>query len=411
MGSVTSISRFQHSRFGSSHFADAFIFRYNRTGNDIVKRATTLSTATLSHGSSNYSNTTDLDAEIWFAIDPREVNDAIRDVQRKARARVLVPLSGGRVRGTAQSAPRDFDMEASGVAWWDGTSGNSAATNITPTKSATDLFSGTQALLLTATGASGSVRGERLSCQAGKSFYSAAIVRADVGTIGFNYYDVTNAAVFSSPGEVTYTGEEWALAEGVFQVPTGCEEMQARFSLSGATDIGYVDCIFGPYFAGSRIFGLPDWMDETYELKALRPARHRVSIADRTYDAFSREFYDDWVPGQGRFEMVPLERDVRPAQIQTYQNLPQEPIWISAERDLFQAGQTLATESSTTTHDLDQMVALSMVSILEDMLLPRGGDPELERLLAKYKGVEVVEEIARPSLPRKERAERRAWVA
>ena len=407
---------FRKAGYGSGHFRDQYVFRYNRTGDDILRQITTVDTsngrATVAGGV--YSNTTDNDYELW-GTDPLEINESIITAQRKYRYKTLVALSGGRVRGTVQSAPRDFDMEASGVAWWDGTSGNSAATNITPTKSTTDLFSGTQALLLTATGASGTIRGERLSCQPAKTFYAAAIVRADVGTLGFNFYDATNSAVFSSPGQVTTTSEEWVLVEGLFQTPTGCEEMHPYFTLSGATDIGYVDCIFGPYFDGARLLGLPSWLDEGYELKALRPARYRTTIASRTYDAFSREFYDDWVLGQGRFEMEHLQRDVSPVRLQLYQELPREPIWISAERDLYAGGETLATESSTTTADLDMLIALTMEDWIENKALPRIDAPamraKLGALLAEYKAQINIEEIVRPSLPRKERVVRKAWVA
>lgn len=405
-------SVFRKAAYGSGHFRDQYVFRYNRSGDDILRQVTTVDTSTgrATVAGGNWSNTTDNDYELW-GTDPLEVNESIITAQRRYRSKHLFALTGGRI---AAGPVSDYDMERSGVAYWDGTSGSSAASNITPTKSTTDLFTGTQALLLTATGASGSVRGEKMRCQAGQTFMSAVLVRADVGTIGFQWYNLTGAANFSTGTEITYAGEDWVMIIREDTVPSGGEEMQPRFSLSGASDIGYAGPIFGPYFQGQRVFNIPSTLDETYEIKALRPSRYGVNIASRVYDAYSREFYGDLLQPQD-FYVEHLIKDANPTRIQLYRELPAYPIWISAERDLYASGETLSTEASTTSADIDMLIALTMEDWIENKALPRIEAPaqrgKLAALLAEYKKQLLVEEIARPSLPRKERAERRAWVA
>src|SRR3990167_6907085 len=287
-GSFTSVSAFQHSNYSSDEFSDRWMYRYNRTGDDRVKRTTTLSTATLSHGGSNNSNTSDLDAEL-LSIQPDELNDAIARAARRKAFKTLGPLTPG----------TDYHMERSGVNYWDGTSGSSAASNLTPTKATSDVFSGTQALKLAASAGSAYCRGEklgasRISLQVGRVFYSACIVRADVGTVDFSWRDVTNGAAIAGT-TTSYSGEGWVLIERRDVLPTGCEEIQPVFTLTGASDIAYVDTIFGPYTYGQRLFRLQAWLDATFKIRALRPIWHTVSISAGIFDAFSREFYDDWV--------------------------------------------------------------------------------------------------------------------
>ena len=397
--SITDISELANSGYGSGHFKDRWIYRYDLSGNDRKKRATTVSSAgVLGQGSgTNYSDTTDLDYML-LAMDPDEIIAAIQSATRKLRVKTLTALSGARVAG-GSGPPHDLDMEFATTVYW-GTAaalGGSSLSNATAAKAATDTFSGTKSMVLTATGASGYSRGELLRANPSKSFYSAAIVRADVGTVGFGWYDETNGAVIGS--QVTHTGETFALIERVDQAPGGCEGIRPLFTLSGASDVAVIDCVFGPYEAGQMMFNLATWMDETYEVKALRLSRFRSNIGSGVYDAFSREFTDNWMQ-PNYFELENFNRDIDSARIQLQQGyrLPQCPIWVSTERTMIDV-EPLSSETSTTTVPLDQLVAYSMVELLEDVV-GRSDKPYYQQQLGIWRQKVTIEEVARPSLPR-----------
>lgn len=400
-GSITDVSEFGNSGNGSGNFKDRWIYRYDQTTEDRKKRATTVTSAgVLSHGSPTvYADTGNTKVYMLLAMDPDELIGLIQNVTRRLRIKTLTALSGARI-SAGSGPPHDMDMEFATAVYWGATValGGSTATNITPTKAATDLYSGTNGLKLTATGASGNVKGEKIRINPSHGFYSAAIARADVGTVGFTWYDTSGTAVFSQAA-ITHTGETFCLLERYDVAPTGCEEIQPMFTLSGASDIGIVDCVFGPYEVNQTMFNLPTWMDETFEVKALRLSKFLNGVGQGVYDGFSRKFLDNWVQ-PNYFELENFNRDVDSARVQLQQDykLPQMPVWISTERTMIDV-EPLTSETSTTTVPFDQVVAYSMVELLTDVS-NRSPKPFYTQELAKWQGRVTVEELARPSLPR-----------
>ena len=397
--SITDVSELASSGYGSGHFKDRWIYRYNLTGNDRKKRATTVTSAgVLSQGSgTNYSDTTDL-SYMLLGMDPDEMIGCIQSATRKLRIKTLTALSGARI-SAGSGPPHDLDMEFATTVYW-GTAaalGGSSLSNATASKSTTDLYSGTQSLKLTATGASGYSRGEALRINPGKGFYSAIIGRADVGTLGFTWYDDTNGALFSQAA-ITHTGETFCLMERYDTAPSGCEVIRPAFTMSGASDIAYIDCLFGPYEFDQMMFNLPTWLDETYELKALRLSRFLNSIGTGVYDGFSRQFTESWVQ-PNYFELENFNRDMDSSRIQLQQDyrLPQQPVWVATERTAIDV-EPLTSETSTTTVPLDQLVAYSMVELLENVT-GRSDKPYYQQQLAEWKRRITVEEVARPPLP------------
>lgn len=389
--------RFAVATYGPTRFKDYFVYIPGATGNDILRRGTTLdvSNGRLSVTGAAYS-TSQTAYELW-SIDPTEVNQALQLAQQQIRQKLLLPLSGGRV-ASGTGGPHDYDMETTGVAYWDGSSGSSSATNLTPTKSTTDLLYNTQSLKLTASGASGVCLGEKLRCKEGDTFYSAVIARADVGTFGFTWYNSTGAANFTSLDVQTWTGEDYVVIWRLDTVPTGCEEMQPKFTLSGASDIAYVDMLFGPNWNRGTAFFLPSSINDTFEVKALRPTRY-ATVSSHVMDAYTENFYGDWQQPND-FAVQSLRRDVNSLRIvlNSERQLPQLPVFVSLERDLYKAGETLATESATSSADLDELCAQAFVNIAQNQLLRNPGDASMAALLAKYSRQVAQEELARPPL-------------
>lgn len=399
-GSITDVSELASSGYGSGQFKDRWIYRYNLTGNDRKKRATTVTASgALSQGSGvSYSDTTDLDYML-LAMDPDEIIGAIQSATRKLRIKTLTALSGARL-AAGSGPPHDLDMEfATSVYWGTATAlGGSSLSNATAAKSATDTYSGTKSLVLTATGASGYSRGEALRINPSSSFYSAIIGRADVGTLGFTWYDESNSALFSQAA-ITHTGENFCLMERWDNAPAGCEIIRPVFTLSGASDVGVIDCLFGPYEAGQSMFNLPTWMDETFEVKALRISKFLTGVGNGVYDSFSRRFVENWVQ-PNYFELDNFNRDIDSSRVQLQEDyrMPQQPVWVSTERTMIDV-EPLTEETSTTTVPLDQLLAYTMVELLEDVT-GRSDKPYYQQELAKWRQRVVVEEVARPSLPR-----------
>lgn len=396
--------RFAIGTYGPTRFKDYFVYIPGTSvANDVLRRGTTLdpSTGRLSiTGAAYNASTTQTAYELW-AIDPTEVNQHIQLAQQQVRQQLLLPLSGGRISGGV-GGPHDFDMEADATAvYWGATValGGSAVSNITPTKTTTDVLNNTRALLLTATGSSGTCRGEKLRCKEGDTFYSAVIARADVGTFGFTWYNTTGAAIFSNQAAYTYTGEDFVIIWRKDTVPSGCEEMQPQFSLTGASDIAIVDTLFGPVFNGQRNFALPTTINDTFEVKAISPQRYQgfSTSSSNLLDVYTQEAMGDWQQPLD-FRVQAFRRDAVGTRLITYKDLPQVPTWVSLERDLYKAGETLGTESATSSGDLDEIAAYTFVNIATAQLTRNPGDGSMAALLAKYGRKVAQEEIARPPL-------------
>lgn len=388
---ITDISQFQFSGYGPDEFRDYYIHRYNFTDNNRVKRATTLSGAVLTQGGSAYNDAfSDLAYEL-LPIDPDLVNNALVNSQHKIVARKLVPLTP-LVDGDTQFATSVYWGEATAL-------GGSVASNLTPTKVTDEVYNLSRSLKLLSTSGAGYTLGETLKCTPGQTVYMAAIVRADVGTVTMRLYNTTGAANFSE--SVSYAGEEWALVWVKSTIPTGCENYQPMFQLAATNDIAYVSGVFGPYVAGQRVFKLQDWLNENYKIKALRPSRFRLNIATGVESMLGREFYGDLVQPTD-FSVEAFSRDVIPARLQLSEDvmLPQAPVWLSVERSLYDDGETLASEGATTSGDLDQIEAYTMIDLLENVfLVANPNDGYLTNLLANLKSRLVVEEAVRPPLP------------
>lgn len=400
-----SVSQFSSSRFGAGHYDDMFMFRYTQSGNDRIKIAGNISGNTLQHSSSTNYGTSSGEVVDLLGIHPDDLNNCFVEAHRELTQKTLRPLSGGfpSVGGTGV---HDFDMEFADATYW-GTSvaaGSSSVSNTVATKETTDVLVGTQSLKLAASGTSGYSRGEKLRVNPGNQIWAAPVVRVSVGTLAFQWYDATNAALIGTTQ--TYTARTWALLRGqaVLQIPSNCYEIQPQFGQVGASDVAYVDMLFGPYENGQQMFFLPQWMDETYKVKSLRASNYRQAITgiSGAYAATSRAWEGDQLQPDD-FEVETLRRDVNSQVLQLRQvdhargfDL-NRPLWINAERQLSDV-EPITTESSPSSAPFDEWVVLAGVKALT-LVTTSNPDPQYKELLAKWSQRANVEELARPSMP------------
>ncbi len=384
---IVDLSEFGHTRFGGDSWADMYMYRPERTGNDPVKIATTVNVTTgaLSHGGSNYSNTADTEYEICGPLHPDDLNACIIRAQRHSRFNTHLPLT----------VFTDADMETSGVGSWTGT-------NATPTKSTTaaDVFSGTQALNIALSGASGYVQSVTFRTHPSTHIYTSCIGRADVGTLSLVLYDITNSATFGTA--VSYSGEEYGHLWRVDTTPSTCEEMAVRLVGTGASDDLDVACVMGPYRQGLRRIELPSYIDEFWKLQKLRPARYDFTVpgATQVHDAYSREWEGDEYQPEF-FETEQFHREANPYQLLLRERLRDQDYWLECQRPWYDVD-PLATEAATTTAPLEQLLDVACREVFSLLHNRDPENPTWAENFAKYTMYAAQEEVARPPQPRKQ---------
>jgi hypothetical protein len=389
---LVDVSEFDHSGYESDEFQNYYINRYNLSGNDEVKRASTLlnTAGKLYHDSTTaWADVSDVAYEL-LGVHPKVLNDGIATAIQKMYSTTNVLIT----RGT------DMDMETSGVNWWDGTSGDSATSNLTPTKTTTsaNVYSGTQALLLTASGANAYDRSQRLTVTPGLSMYTGVVARPTTATstITLKIYDVTHGAYLS--GDSYITGMEYGYIDRVDTVPAGCFQVQVELRLTAATDVVAVDSVTGPWQQGMRRIDLPSWLNEAYKIRYLKPSYFHSSMpnSSRAWDAYSRYWTGDWQNPQD-FSVETFHREVHPYSINLAgdRELPQFPVWIAAERSLADT-EPVTTETGTTSAPFEEVMSYVMYEWAAALSGLRPDDPRYGKLRDEYRIKESVETLARP---------------
>lgn len=336
----------------------------------------------------------------YFSVKPSRVRDAAKLIPTETYERKTIPLT----------VLEDGDMGRSDVDYWDGTSGSSSATNLTPTKGTdpADALFGDNALILTATGASGVEKSQKFRVTGGKTLYTPIIGRADVGTITLALWDVTNGAYINASQDVAYSGEQSAFMERTDQLPATCEEVQVVFKLTGASDRAVVGQVFGPYLQGQNFFVMPSTIDATFKLTKVRATDFRLATnTTGVADATSRRWIGDLVGRKPQDETPDytveiVDRAANPNRLQfnDTQNvtwaLGKKPLWLSVERLRSDAGETLATEASTTTMPYNEALAHfhHNLALMFQALQPNNS--EWDKLVQDTAIEAMIEEFVRP---------------
>lgn len=414
--SVTHVAEYERQRAGLTSFENQYIHRYNLADPDRWRLITQLNSGA-NDGVANvdgpaYSNNSDLAYE-RLTVHPDDLNYAIAEAQRRQRVRTNIAL----VRG------HDLDMELGNVNYWNGTSGASSATNVTPTKAtspAVEVFSGTQVLVFTGTGANPTMRSEYIDVGATRQIFAAVLVRVITPPFTFQLYDVSNTQLFGTSVTVTTQqatatgGGGWFLLYIQTNVPTGCNLIQLQFSSTNAAAITQIDTCFGPYQAGQTEYLIQSSMDEAYKLRFVRPCQFIVPTSTQGVLAADSLTYIGDLTRPEDWDLEVFRRDVNSQRLRFQSNSynlrnigwgfpnggnfmqnQMRPIWLAREAQVSDF-EPLLTETSTTSQPLDECACYALRYIAETMSQRDPSNIVWQQLLQEYKAWAVIEDIARP---------------
>ncbi len=407
--SLTHLAEYARQRAGLTSFENQYIHRYNLADPDRWRLITTLNSPS-NDGIINvdglaWVNNTDLAYE-RLTLHPDDLNFAIAEGQRRQRVRTNIAL----VRGA------DGDMQLANTNYW-GTAaalGGSSLGNCTLSKDTANAFSGSQAMLVAATGANPFTRGELIRVSPNRLAYFAAIVKVNVGPVSFQIWDNMNAVLVGSTVTQTLSLGDWTLMFIQASIPANTTVIQYQFSSTSATALWWVDTCFGPYQAGQTEYPLTSAINEVYKLRFVRPARFLSpqSIAG-CYDADSMEFIGDLTHPED-WDMEVFRRDLNSNRLRfignSYNNRTvgwggllgtqfmssnMGPIWLAMEAQASDF-EPLLTETSTTGQPLDECACYSLRYVFETLNERDPDNVVWKNLLAEYKQWAVIEDMARP---------------
>ena len=387
-GSITDTFALRDSLLGQNHYRGMYIYRPDRSTDDRVKKAHTLTNTTgvLTHSGSSYADTADLNYEIVGLLHPDELNACIQRAQTRIYREELVVLT----------LITDGDMRTTGVGSWSDVGTPATKEKVT---TASRLLSGTQALhvLNDATDEgvqSATIRG--FGTNGGENVYVSAVVHADVGTATLVLWDVTNSAVISS---VSSTEEGFAHLWLQESLPTTCEEIAVRLlGEENNADLYWNHAVL--YRRDMRMLPAPSWLDDAFKFLKLREARYTKNIstqADGGYDDAQSRTFSDWLQ-PSMFDLLPLHTDANPYQIELLKRIPREELWIHAKRP-YSDTEALSTESSTTRAPARLVYAYSKEELAKVLTKRYPTDARWKLLLDEATAEMEAEVKARPEAP------------
>ncbi len=417
---INDISEYERQRSGITAFENQYIHRYNLADNDRWRLATVLDSGAtngvLNVDGPAYTDGTD-NAYERLTVHPDDLNFAIAEGQRRQRIRTNIAL----VRG------HDMDMESTGVLYW-GTSGGSSVVNVTPTKSAADVFSGTQALNYLGTGAGNRLRSEIFGVLPNRTIYAAVIVRVLTPPFVFKLYDTLNAVYFGDTRTLSLAyfggtgGGGWCVCWIQATVPANCTNMQFEFSSTAAAGNFEIDTCFGPYQAGQTEYNIQSAMDEAYKLRFVRPSRYVAPLQTEGFaDAESLVYVGDLTRPED-WDLEVFRRDVNSNRLrfqansynnsnigwgwgrglggyagagQAFMQNNMGPIWLAMEAQA-SAFEPLLLEASTTGQPLDECACYSLRYLAETMSQRDPTNAVWQNMLQEYKAWSVIEDQGRP---------------
>lgn len=397
------VSEFARPNLGVNSYVGRWIDAYDLTedDDDRVRRAGILDTdlGRLEIDGADYGSTPSGPYRL-LGVEPRKLWAAQKTAQTTQYERKTVPLTPG----------HDFDMLRADVNYWDGTSGSSSLSSATATKvDDEDLVDfGDQALFVNLSGVDGYTRGERIRVSPGQTYLLGAIIRLAAGGGILRVWDYTNSAYIQTADEFTYGGAGFAYVERRIRVPSGCFEIQPQLQGTLATTDMYAAAVFGPQSKLTRRVELPEWADNGFNVQMIRASEFLARIDDGIWDASSRQWIGDLVPGDD-FSVEVSDRAANPFQVNFNATesvdwaVGQRPLWVYAQRRLSDK-EPLLTEDATTTAPFEQVIAhhQHQIALLAHSLQP--DNPRWAELVAKTQLRKAIETIVRPPQRRQERA-------
>lgn len=373
---------FQDTNLASDQFRGCYIYRPDRTGDDLIKKAGALtnSTGTLAtSGATNYSNTSDYNYEIVGYLHPDELNECIKRAVRKVYFETQAPLT----------LVTDGDMSTSGVGSWTTVGTLGTKEKVT---TAAHVFSGTQSLhTVNSATDSGVVCGTLAGNPLDPVFVSVTLKVAS-GTATVVVYDVTNSAVIDS---VSVVNPGWVRVTLVENLPSTCYNWSVRLLGEENNAEVYWDHLVA-YRRYDRRLMAPSWLNEQFKFLKLREARYSHTLDVGVDDANSR-YFADWFQPQ-HFSLDPFHPEANAYAIQLQRPLPTADLWIEGKRPYADI-EPLTADTDTTTAPLHLVLAYTKME-LASLLAKRYPTDSRWGALTKEAELKVEQETkARPDIP------------
>lgn len=381
---LTDTNVFTDSTLAQGHFRGMYLYRPDRTGDDIVHRITTFNSTTgIVTTVSSYSNTSDTVYEVVGLLHPDELNACILRAQQRIYFETQIVLPG---------EVTDGDMEAATTASW-----TASSANITLSKNTTNVFSGTYSLRGVQVSAGEYAYSASLRVEGGEPIFASTVVRAATGTAVFTVYDTTNSAIVGQAA--TTTEDVWQHLFVKTAVPSTCQRVILRLAgIENNADCYWDHAIL--YRTNQTMLPAPSWLDEQHKLLKLREARYVAgSNANSTNanDATSRRWEDWYQPSM--YSLDPFRLETNPYMIQCVRGLPSHELWLNAKRP-YSDVEPLSSADTDTTHAPERQVYAYAKQELAKVLGRRYPSDGRWKVLLAEADLEVAAETqARPETP------------
>ena len=334
-GSITHIARLQNSEWPPNRFARWWIWCQGLTGDETVKPATTLATATLSQGATSYVNVTTLLAYRLLRPDWHPTLYVLPLVNRAL-------LHGWQWWRAPLTLVSNGDGEATTVG---GSDSNATATRTT---TAANVYGGASAINVANSAANGYHQYATFDAARGRAFRVSAWVRITAGTARIQIIDVSNANAVIEETTVTGVGE-WRYVQMSDSFPSTCYRAAIRVGADDATgDTNWddVDVYWEPI---TQILG-PSWVTQwlTEENKPafrlLRSRNRLVADGNAAGLAYNLELIDP-----SEYQVLNMPSAANPVVFELGKKLSSDmgPIIIEARRPFSDFG-VLALDADTT---------------------------------------------------------------
>jgi len=349
---LTDTFTLRDSTLSQNHYRGMYLYRPDLTTDDRIKRITTLNTVggVLTHGGSDYIDTTDTNYEIIGPMHPDELNACIQRAMRRIYYEAMVPLT----------LIEDGDMEATGTTSWTG----SAGTTLSKVTTAASVFSGKRSMRVQNDSTedyaeSGAIR--VFPTNGGEMVYLSAVVFADVGTAELVLWDNTNSAVVGS--KVASAEEGWSHIWLHETIPTNCEYVTVRLrGAEASADVYWNHVVL--YRRRANFMDAPTWLDDQHKLLSLRQARYPHTLATASnggYDDATSRLFSDWLQ-PSMFTLDPLHLDSHPYRVNFRKPIPREELWVHGKRP-YSDTEPLGTDPDTTQAPLPLVYAYALDEI------------------------------------------------
>lgn len=394
VGFVADDSEFQFPRMGQDDLNALIVWRYNRDGNDEVKRIDTVEVETArALMESAWGNDTDLDY-VLMGIQPYKVLDAMDAGYARMQIRKDVVLTIG---------SSDLDMERDDAFFW-----NQYLTNCAVSKEEAlpeNKVTGDWALKITLSAANGKLLGPAIRAVPGDKLTVAACLRVvGGGPFTVRLWDQTHGAYFGDTQ--SYSGAEFAyLFIRDAAVPAGCNYWQIEIKGTDNGAIAWLDSV-SARAAGDTTFKLESWIDERYKVPLIHRMKFKSAIEGvaNQYAATKKYNAGDLVLGTHyQAQIMHTEANRYMLELEDGTDLGDDIFYLATRRDRKDV-EPWAAKTDTTTAPRGELIAYLMYEV-SSLLFKETGDPYWQQQHDEWGqrlGEEVKPRAEQPYVPPRE---------